>query len=327
MDWYGERPWTSSHHPLPGVYIQPRPTHQQCSDSPPCIMKALVFLGVIAASLAAPVPDDCETVQVLPGALPYAGFGLAGHGIAGLAGHGIAPLAAAAPLAHVAAAPAIAPLAAAPAIAPLAAAAAPFAHVAAAPAIAPLPAAPIAPLAHPVAYAAPQPVALPPAEVKIPITRTHVEVPVHQQVHYGTQAYVAGATTHIHKPALAAPAIAPPTTLLSKVTHNPAEVTIKHQEIPVERHTPNFVETPYHAGTIIEYTEPEVREVKVPTPYAKPVPVPQPVPVAQPVPVPTPVHSVAVHHAAPVVAPVAAPVVASVAAPVAYGAVLAADDC
>ncbi|XP_071512508.1 uncharacterized protein [Panulirus ornatus] len=301
-------------------------------------MKALVFLGVIAASLAAPVPDDCETVQVLPGALPYAGFGLAGHGIA--------PLAAAAPLAHVAAAPAIAPLAAAaaplahvaaaPAIAsyaaagaPLAhvAAAAPFAHVAAAPAIAPLPAAPIAPLAHPVAYAAPQPVALPPAEVKIPITRTHVEVPVHQQVHYGTQAYVAGATTHIHKPALAAPAIAPPTTLLSKVTHNPAEVTIKHQEIPVERHTPNFVETPYHAGTIIEYTEPEVREVKVPTPYAKPVPVPQPVPVAQPVPVPTPVHSVAVHHAAPVVAPVAAPVVASVAAPVAYGAVLAADDC
>ncbi|XP_071512921.1 uncharacterized protein [Panulirus ornatus] len=181
------------------------------------------------------------------------------------------------------------------------AAAAPFAYVAAAPAIAPLPAASVAPLAHPVAYAAPQPVALPPAEVKIPITRTHVEVPIHQQVHYGTQAYVAGATTHIHKPALAAPAIAPPTTLLSKVTHNPAEVTIKHQEIPVERHTPNFVETPYHAGTIIEYTEPEVREVKVPTPYAKPVPVPQPVPVAQPVPVPTPVHSLAVHHAAPVV--------------------------
>ncbi|XP_071512525.1 uncharacterized protein [Panulirus ornatus] len=262
-------------------------------------MKTLVLFGVIALALAAPVPDDCETVQVLPGALPYAGFGLAGHGIAGLAGHGIAPLAAAAPLAHVAAAPAIAPL----------------------------PAAPIAPLAHPVAYAAPQPVALPPVEVKIPITRTHVEVPVHQQVHYGTQAYVAGATTHIHKPALAAPAIAPPTTLLSKVTHNPAEVTIKHQEIPVERHTPNFVETPYHAGTIIEYTEPEVREIKVPTPYAKPVPVPQPVPVAQPVPVPTPVHSVAVHHAAPVVAPVAAPIVAPVAAPVAYGAVVAADDC
>ncbi|XP_071512546.1 uncharacterized protein [Panulirus ornatus] len=315
------------HHPLPGVYMRPRPTHQQCSDSPPCIMKALVFLGVIAASLAAPVPDDCETVQVLPGALPYAGFGLAGHGIAGLAGHGLAPLAAAAPLAHVAAAPAIAPYAAAGAPLAHVAAAAPFAHVAAAPAIAPLPAAPIAPLAHPVAYAAPQPVALPPAEVKIPITRTHVEVPVHQQVHYGTQAYVAGATTHIHKPALAAPAIAPPTTLLSKVTHNLPEVTIKHQEIPVERHTPNFVETPYHAGTIIEYTEPEVREVKVPTPYAKPVPVPQPVPVAQPVPVPTPVHSVAVHHAAPVVAPVAAPIVAPVAAPVAYGAVLAADDC
>ncbi|XP_071512605.1 uncharacterized protein [Panulirus ornatus] len=307
--------------------------HQQCSDSPPCIMKTLVFLGVIAASLAAPVPDDCETVQVLPGALPYAGFGvaghgiagLAGHGIAGLAGHGIAPLAAAAPLAHVAAAPAIAPLAAAaPAIAPFAAAAPAMAPLAAAaPAIAPLPAAPIAPLAHPVAYAAPQPVALPPAEVKIPITRTHVEVPIHKQVHYGTQAYVAGATTHIHKPALAAPAIAPPTTLLSKVTHNPAEVTIKHQEIPVERHTPNFVETPYHAGTIIEYTEPEVREVKVPTPYAKPVPVPQPVPVAQPVPVPTPVHSVALHQAA----PVAAPVVAPVAAPVAYSAVVAADDC
>jgi len=150
-------------------------------------------------------------------------------------------------------------------------------------------------------------VALPPAEVKVPVTRTHVEVPVHQKVHYGTQNYVAGATTTIHKPSLAAPAIAPPSTLLAKVTHNAPELTIQRQEVPVEKHTPNFVDTPYHAGTIVKYTEPEVREVKVPTPYAQPVAVPQPIAVPQPVPVPHAVpfrhtvHSVAVHNAVPAV--------------------------
>lgn len=182
-------------------------------------------------------------------------------------------------------------------------------------------------------YAAATPVALPPAEVKVPITQTHVEVPVHQRVHYGTQSYVAGATTTIHKPALAAPAIAPPSVLLSKVTHKAPEVTIKTQEVPVERHTPNFVETPYHAGTIVKYNEPEVREYKVPTPVAQPVAVPHPVPVPKAVPVPAPVHSVAV-HAAPAVAPVAvapavAPLAVAPAAPIAYqaAAVVAVDDC
>lgn len=193
-----------------------------------------------------------------------------------------------------------------------------------------LPAAPFAPFGAygafpaPISYSAATPVALAPAEVKIPITQTHVEVPVHQQIHYGTQQFVAGATTAIHKPALAAPAIAPPSVLLSKVTHKAPEVTIKTQEVPVERHSPNFVETPYHAGTIVKYTEPEVREYKVPTPVAQPVAVPHPVPVAKAVPVPTPVHSVAV-HAAPAVAPVAV----AAAAPVAYqaAAVVAVDDC
>merc|ERR1711915_37063 len=114
--------------------------------------------------------------------------------------------------------------------------------------------------------------------------------------------YVAGATTSIHKPSLAAPAIAPPSTLLAKTHINAPEVTLKTQEIPVERHTPNFVETPYHAGTIVKYTEPEIKEVKVPTPYAQPVAVPHPVPVPapyavpQPVAVPHEVHSVAVHQ-------------------------------
>lgn len=203
-----------------------------------------------------------------------------------------------------------------------------------------LAAAPFAPLGAygafpaPISYSAATPVALAPAEVKVPITQTHVEVPVHQRVHYGTQSYLAGATTTIHKPALAAPAIAPPSVLLSKVTHKAPEVTIKTQEVPVERHSPNFVETPYHAGTIVKYTEPEVREYKVPTPVAQPVAVPHPVPVPKAVPVPAPVHSVAV-HAAPAVAPVAvapavAPVALTAAAPIAYqapAAVVAVDDC
>merc|ERR1719369_1400475 len=149
-------------------------------------------------------------------------------------------------------------------------------------------------------------VALPPKEVKVPITRQHVTVPVHQKTHYGTQTYVAGSTTSIHKPSLSAPAIAPPSVLLSKVTHNAPEVTVKTQEVKVEKNVPNFVDTPYHAGTIVKYTEPEIKEVKVPPPVAKPVAVPVQVPYAQPVPVPhpVPVHAgTQYHHHA--VAPVA----------------------
>ncbi|XP_037795821.1 cuticle protein 16.5-like [Penaeus monodon] len=215
-------------------------------------MKFLVLFGVIAAALAAPVPDEKVVAvhhAVGPAALSYAGPALphaVSYGAPALT-HPVAPAAvsyAAPALTH-----------------PVAPAAVSYAAPA---------------LTHSVAYAAPTPVALPPAEVKVPVTRTHVEVPVHQKVHYGTQSYVAGATTTIHKPSLAAPAIAPPSTLLAKVTHNAPELTIQRQEVPVEKHTPNFVDTPYHAGTIVKYTEPEVREVKVPT-----------------------LHSVAVHNAVP----------------------------
>merc|ERR1711875_110720 len=155
-------------------------------------------------------------------------------------------------------------------------------------------------LAHHVVQPAPQHhlVALPPKEVKVPITRQHVTIPVHQKTHYGTQTYVAGSTTSIHKPSLSAPAIAPPSVLLSKVSHNAPEVTVKTQEVKVEKNIPNFVDTPYHAGTIVKYTEPEVKEVKVPTPVAKPVAVPVQVPYAQPVPhpVPVPVHAGTQYH-------------------------------
>merc|ERR1712121_394022 len=153
-------------------------------------------------------------------------------------------------------------------------------------------------VAHHVVQPAPQQyaVALPPKEVKVPITKQHVTIPVHQKTHYGTQTYVAGSTTSIHKPALSAPAIAPPSVLLSKVSHNAPEVTVKTQEVKVEKNIPNFVDTPFHAGTIVKYTEPEINEVKVPHPVAKPVAVPVKVPYAQPVPhpVPVPVHAGAV---------------------------------
>merc|ERR1711872_839354 len=153
---------------------------------------------------------------------------------------------------------------------------------------------------HHVIQPAPQQyaVALPPKEVKVPITKQHVTVPIHQKTHYGTQTYVAGSTTSIHKPALSAPAIAPPSVLLSKVSHNAPEVTVKTQEVKVEKNVPNFVDTPYHAGTIVKYTEPEIKEVKVPHPVAKPVAVPVNVPYAQPVPhpVPVPVHAGTQYH-------------------------------
>merc|ERR1712121_621393 len=177
-------------------------------------------------------------------------------------------------------------------------------------------------VAHHVVQPAPQQyaVALPPKEVKVPITKQHVTIPVHQKTHYGTQTYVAGSTTSIHKPSLSAPAIAPPSVLLSKVSHNAPEVKVKTQEVKVEKNVPNFVDTPFHAGTIVKYTEPEVKEVKVPTPVAKPVAVPVQVPYAQPVPVPhpVPVHAgTQYHHHA--VAPVATgAVVAQGVAPSAY---------
>ena len=236
---------------------------------------------MIAAALAAPVPEDKVVLahHGLPGyGLGYAGhLGYTGHVLTGFTGHGLGYAA------H-----------------GLAAGYTGVQHVPVGVGAAVVPGPAVEHTAY--SYTAPQRVELAPAEVKVPITRTHVEVPVHQKVHYGTQAYVAGATTSIHKPSLAAPAIAPPSTLLSKVAVNAPEVTVQTQEIPVDKHVPNFVDTPYHAGTIVKYTEPVVKEVKVPTPYAKPVPVPHAVPVPHPVAVPhpvevpTPVHSVSVHH-------------------------------
>merc|ERR1712002_209847 len=274
-----------------------------------CIMKVLVIFGVIAAALAAPLPE----------AESDAGVVVAHHGAVAPLGYALP--AAVAPVAHVATG-AVAPVAYAAhaAVAPVATAAVAPVSYAAPAAVAPVATAAVAPVSYaahaavaPVAYAAPAPavvqthsvatsVALPPKEVKVPITTHHYEIPVHQKVHYGTQAYVAGQSTTIHKPSLAAPAIAPPSALLPKVSYNAPEINHQTQEIPVERHTPNFVDTPYHAGTIVEYTEPEIREVKVPTPVAQPVAVPHPVPYAAPYAVPKPyavpqeIHSVAVHQ-------------------------------
>merc|ERR1711887_100664 len=174
-------------------------------------------------------------------------------------------------------------------------------------------------VAHHVVQPAPQQyaVALPPKEVKVPITKQHVTIPVHQKTHYGTQTYVAGSTTSIHKPSLSAPAIAPPSVLLSKVTHNAPEVTVKTQEVKVEKNIPNFVDTPFHAGTIVKYTDAQINEVKVPTPVAKPVAVPVQVPYAQPVPVPhpVPVHAGTQYHHHAAVGPITT---GAVVAPTAY---------
>merc|ERR1719369_515630 len=264
-------------------------------------MKTFVLFGVIASALAAPVPDDHEVVVAHHAGLVghgLVGHGLVGHGLVGthgLVGHGLVAghglVGAVGQVGLVGAAVAPVQLNA-------------QVHT---PVVSHVPAvAQVKGVAHAVEYTAPQLVNLPPKEVKVPITKTHVEVPVHQKVHYGTEAFVSGATTTIHKPSLSAPAIAPPSTLLSHVTHHAPEVTHVKQEIPVQKNVPNFVDTPFHAGTIVKYTEPEVKEVKVPTPVAKPVAVPVQVPYAQPVPVPhpVPVHAgTQYHHHA--VAPVA----------------------
>merc|ERR1712106_902766 len=172
-------------------------------------------------------------------------------------------------------------------------------------------------VAHHVVQPAPQQyaVALVPKEVKVPFTKQHVTIPVRQKTHYGTQTYVAGSTTSIHKPSLSAPAIAPPSVLLPKVTHHAPEVTVKVQELKVQKNIPNFVDTPFHAGTIVKYTDAQINEVKVPTPVDKPVAVPVGVPYAQPiaVPHPVPVHAGTQYHHHAAVAPVATGV-----APVAY---------
>ena len=265
-----------------------------------------VLFGVFAVALALPVPDpdDCEFNLIAPAPVAYGAAGPLTYGAAGHLTYG-----AAGPLTYGAAGP-------------LTYGAAPHVH---------LPHAPVtygaaAPVAYgaaaPVAYAAPTPVHVSHAEVQIPVTQTHVEVPVHQQVHYGTQSYVAGTSTSIHKPSLVAPAIAPPSTLLSKITHNAPEVTIQHQEVPVEKHIPNFVDAPYHAGTVIKYSAPEVKEVKVHTPVA----VPHVVPVPHPVGVPTPVHTLTVHKA-PAVVPAVAPAVQYTAIAPAVIPAADADDC
>merc|ERR1712002_1276690 len=195
-----------------------------------CIMKVLVIFGVIAAALAAPLPEaesDAGVVVAHHAAVAPLGYALPAAPAAHVATGAVAPVAYAA---HAAVAPvataAVAPVSyAAPAAVAPHAAVAPVAYAAPAPAVV---------QTHSVAT----PVALPPKEVKVPITTHHYEIPVHQKVHYGTQAYVAGQSTTIHKPSLAAPAIAPPSALLPKVSYNAPEITHQTQEIPVERHTP-----------------------------------------------------------------------------------------
>merc|ERR1712002_1418104 len=178
-----------------------------------CIMKVLVIFGVIAAALAAPLPE----------AESDAGVVVAHHAA-------VAPLGYALPAAHAAVAP-VATAAVAPVAHVATGAVAPVAYAAHA-AVAPVATAAVAPVSY-AAPAAVAPVALPPKEVKVPITTHHYEIPVHQKVHYGTQAYVAGQSTTIHKPSLAAPAIAPPSALLPKVSYNAPEITHQTQEIPV----------------------------------------------------------------------------------------------
>merc|ERR1711970_1389850 len=166
-------------------------------------------------------------------------------------------------------------------------AAAPVAVAAAPVAVAAAPVAVAAAVPSAVTYESHKTVALPPKSVDVHVQHKTVHVPVEKRVHYGVKNFVTGSQTTVHKPTIHAPAIRAPEVFVSKSHVAAPEVTVQHSEVTVESKSPNYVNTPFDAGVVVEKAAPKFEQTHVPTP----VEVPHPVPVAQPyaVPVPHPV--------------------------------------
>merc|ERR1712212_186914 len=82
--------------------------------------------------------------------------------------------------------------------------------------------------------------------------------PVQRTVHYGTELQVTGQKSVIHKPKVFAPRIGVPTTLLNRVYHNPAEVSVDSYTVNVNKPVPNPV--PYEVEVL---GEPIIKHVEV----------------------------------------------------------------
>jgi len=185
--------------------------------------------------------------------LGYAAYGH-GYGLQGYAGHGFAGYGyAAAPVTVKAAEPIELKTIKVEEVE-----AAPIAY--AAPAVAAVHAAPAVAYAAPVAVkAAVAPVAVQTYAAAPTVVRQEVEIPVTKTVHYADEQVVTGHTTSIHKPNLAAPAIAAPRVLVGKTINNPATVSVEKYaaEVKTINHVPEPYDVPYD----------------VPAPYAVPTPV------------------------------------------------------
>merc|ERR1712168_537527 len=117
--------------------------------------------------------------------------------------------------------------------------------------------------------------------------------PVQRTVHYGTELQVTGHNSVIHKPKVFAPRIGVPTTLLNRVYHNPAEVSVDSYNVDVKKPVANPV--PYEVevlgAPIVKHVEvegaPIVKHAYAPTTYthtqAEPVHVAAPAYAALPV--------------------------------------------
>merc|ERR1712212_1016093 len=97
--------------------------------------------------------------------------------------------------------------------------------------------------------------------------------PVQRTVHYGTEHRVTGHSSVIHKPKVFAPRIGVPTTLLNKVYHNPAEVSVDSYNVDVQK--PVAVPVPYEVevlgAPVVKHVEvegaPIVKHTYAPTTY------------------------------------------------------------
>merc|ERR1712212_498795 len=97
--------------------------------------------------------------------------------------------------------------------------------------------------------------------------------PVQRTVHYGTEHRVTGYSSVIHKPKVFAPRIGVPTTLLNRVYHNPAEVSVDSYNVDVQK--PVAVPVPYEVevlgAPIVKHVEvegaPIVKHTYAPTTY------------------------------------------------------------
>merc|ERR1712080_668483 len=109
-------------------------------------------------------------------------------------------------------------------------------------------------------------------EAKVGAPEPYLAGPVQKTIHYGTEHRVTGHSSVIHKPQIHAPRIGVPTTLLNRVYHNPAEVSVDSYNVHVKKPVPNPVpvEVEVLGEPIVKHVEVEGAPI-VEHKYAAPV--------------------------------------------------------